>query len=438
MPGRTRSRPTSADSGHANQMGFAPRTPSHWPVKPDTVAQALDSILASGGGILVTAAAVISDLVIPVGDGGARGIKEALSGEVALLPNGVGLSINPGGTKTQPLRARTSGAGNSIKELRLARCSNTSGAGGTGLGLFDRVQLENDADSLVDATKIEHVWEDASSGAEDASTRHQVAVGGALTEIFRIDENGLLVSSTRKYRVRDDTIFMHSPSDGSLVVESDGSALFRGLTSTTIGVLGDLLMGGATPTVWYPAIDAQVSIGRDANRIDDVFLSGDLDTEGDILFAGSGKGLTFGDLSVKDNTNTLTLNSAAKVQVAGTIFTTNGPSNNTSPDQTQGHITIDKAGFYFIVVAATIQNTAGAGHVVDLSAWINNGATELENVHGHRTLGAGTEVGAIPASGIADLAVNDTVEVWLDTSSGVNRTVIVEDITLTILQLAGT
>ena len=138
-----------------------------------------------------------------------------------------------------------------------------------------------------------------------------------------------------------------------------------------------------------------------------------------------------GEISAKDNATPMTLNSAAKVQV--TIFDTNGSYNNTVPDHTNDHIIIQEPGVYFAIMNASIHNNAAQAHVVDLSLWKNNGATEYGNVHTHRSLSGGsTDAGAIPAGGLIQVDEGDTLEVWLDTSVAADRSVTVEDITLTV------
>ena len=63
----------------------------------------------------------------------------------------------------------------------------------------------------------------------------------------------------------------------------------------------------------------------------------------------------------------------------------------------------------------------------------------MTNVHAHRTLtGGNTDVGSLSLSGIIDLAAADTVEVFMNTDAAANRSVTVEDITLSLVQIGGT
>ena len=166
-------------------------------------------------------------------------------------------------------------------------------------------------------------------------------------------------------------------------------------------------------------------------------LQGDIELEGDLIFNTSGGGLCYGDMSVKDNATTTTLNSSGKVQV--TIFNTDGPSNNATPDHTNDHITIVKAGFYLVIVSISVANNAAQNHDINVGLFKNNGATQFTNIHAHRTLTGGSgDKGSISLSGIIDTAVDDTIEVWTNTDTAADRIVTFGDVTLSIVQVGGT
>lgn len=161
----------------------------------------------------------------------------------------------------------------------------------------------------------------------------------------------------------------------------------------------------------------------------------EVDTVGDMKFVG-GAGLVYGGISVKDNANAITLNSAAIVQI--TDFDTNDPSNNTTPDHTNDHITISIAGDYLVTVSIHINNNAAQSHVVDISLYKNNGATEFDNVHAHRNLTGGLgDVGSMSMAGIITVSVNDTLEVWATTGDAGDRSVTISDITVSVIQIGG-
>ncbi len=161
--------------------------------------------------------------------------------------------------------------------------------------------------------------------------------------------------------------------------------------------------------------------------------------DGDLIFVGTA-GLLYGEISAFDATATVTIAGtgiANKVQY--TVFDTNGPSNGTTPDHTSDHITVLTAGHYLCTVSLVIETTGpGGGIRVGNAVFKNDGATLFQNCHGHRRLsGGGADTGSASLSGIIDLDANDTVEVWVwnDTNSD---DIIVDDITLTLVQVGGT
>jgi hypothetical protein len=157
---------------------------------------------------------------------------------------------------------------------------------------------------------------------------------------------------------------------------------------------------------------------------------------GDLIFVGTA-GLAIGEIWVEDNAVETAIGVAGTwVQV--TVFDTTGASNNTTPDHTNDHITITEAGFYKIQISATILSGAGLSADYECEARVNNGATAFKNIHFHRQMaGGGGDIGAAPAHGYADLAVNDTVEVWVrNVTNTTNLTF--ANITLTVEQKTGT
>ena len=84
-----------------------------------------------------------------------------------------------------------------------------------------------------------------------------------------------------------------------------------------------------------------------------------------------------------------------------------------------------------------IKNSSGAAHVVEAVIAKNDGTTIFPNTRRHRTLGTGTDVGAIPMCGHLDLAVNDTVEVWITSNSASSRNVTGEDVALSLTMVGG-
>jgi hypothetical protein len=154
------------------------------------------------------------------------------------------------------------------------------------------------------------------------------------------------------------------------------------------------------------------------------------------VFLGTA-GLPLGEISVRDNAAETAIAVAGTfVQVA--IFDTNGLSNNCTPDHTNDHITISKAGWYFVAVSLACVSVAGGGDTFEFEVRKNNGATVFNNVHAHRDMaGGGGDKGSVTMSGIIDLAANDTVELWV-TNDDDTSNIIIEDCALSVIQIAGT
>ncbi len=153
---------------------------------------------------------------------------------------------------------------------------------------------------------------------------------------------------------------------------------------------------------------------------------------GDLTFVGSA-GLSFGEISVKDN---LTSDEVSTTKTQVLRFDTNGESNNTTPDHTNDHITIPTAGRYMVVASLAVSSADAQSIELDTSCWKNNGATELLNVHAHRSFpGGSTSIGSISLTGIHNFSANDTLEIWVEAQA--TRDIIIDDVTLTVYQLGG-
>lgn len=230
--------------------------------------------------------------------------------------------------------------------------------------------------------------------------------------------------------------------DGILVgLESDEAALFwqyennfmRFGTNNTermrILAGGNVGRNTATPAAGFHNVGT-TRLGDQATNYVTV------EADGDVNFVG-GAGLQSGEIYVVGNANASVLNSAAKVQFVH--FDTDGSSNgNITPAHGQDHITIGVAGRYFIVAHLHIQNNAAQSHVINADVWINNGGTAIPNVHCHHNLTGGlTDVVSMSLSGTVVLPAAATLEMWLNTNSGDDRSITVVDCSLVAIQIGG-
>ena len=91
----------------------------------------------------------------------------------------------------------------------------------------------------------------------------------------------------------------------------------------------------------------------------------------------------------------------------------------------------------FISVSATINSVAGAASRFEISVQKNNGASIIIPHADRNVGGGGAESGVISMNGIADLALNDTIEVWIENETN-TQNYIVEDIGINVIQVGGT
>ena len=199
--------------------------------------------------------------------------------------------------------------------------------------------------------------------------------------------------------------------------------------------LDQTVISGASPT-----FDGTNFTGIPDGALDTdyVEVAGDTMT-GDLIFVG-GAGLAFAEIyasSVEDELAIGGIGVANKVQV--TSFDTDGVSNNMTPDHTNDHITVTKAGMYLCTVSLHVESAGGGGaDNFGFSVYKNNGATEFANAHAHRKLaGGGGDIGSASISGIIDLAVNDTIELWAWNEDSTDNLVI-DDATMSLVMVVGT
>lgn len=145
----------------------------------------------------------------------------------------------------------------------------------------------------------------------------------------------------------------------------------------------------------------------------------------------------YGEIYTQSNSTVTTFSGvggANKVQV--TIFSANGQSSGLiTPDHTNDHITVGIAGDYLVNVSMAMEGSGGVAQLISYEVFVNNGTTAKLNLRGRRILaGGGGDVGSMTLSGIANFAINDTVEVWVWNSTNTNS-VLIYDITLSLVKI---
>jgi hypothetical protein len=117
------------------------------------------------------------------------------------------------------------------------------------------------------------------------------------------------------------------------------------------------------------------------------------------------------------------------------VFNVNGLSNNMTPDHTNDHITVVRKGKYLCNISFSFNSSTADNYIFHVSK--NDNAAEFENLHAERTTGIASSFGSASVSGVVDLAVDDTIEFWVQrtTGGGASKSLIVKNATLTLTQL---
>lgn len=155
---------------------------------------------------------------------------------------------------------------------------------------------------------------------------------------------------------------------------------------------------------------------------------------GDLLFTGSGGGLTYGEIYEIDNTTATTI-STQNTWYQITIFGNNGVSNNTTPDHTNDHITVGTTGVYRVDYSASFSGTGGKTYELEVKK--NNGATSFTNTRVQRKLGTTGDVGNAGGTGLLSLTANDTVELWIRCIDVVTGNATMSEGNLNLIKIGG-
>lgn len=235
------------------------------------------------------------------------------------------------------------------------------------------------------------------------------------------------------------TFFRSRGTHISPAVVTNGSVIgrisafpFDGADHTYGGLIGFYIDGtvgvGNTPT----AIVFATAAASQINPLERMRIK----PTGEIIFKNSGA-LAHACLHGYDVNSPITFTGtgkANKVQILA--FSGNGPySPSTVPDHTQDHITVGVTGRFKIDAHIGVKSAAGTGFLGGFSAYKNNGATEITNLHAHHDfVGGGGDSTTIPLSGIVDLTSGDTLEVW--TWNETNTTgLVINEITMNIFMV---
>lgn len=121
-----------------------------------------------------------------------------------------------------------------------------------------------------------------------------------------------------------------------------------------------------------------------------------------------------------------------------TAFDTDGENNGATPDHTNDHITILTAGKYSASFHWCGHGPAAA-HDWDFHLAKNNNFAQFNNLTAHLTSPTTQKDTSVSCMGIIDLAVDDTIELWVKRTSAGNNIVLTTDTCgITLTQIGGT
>jgi len=114
-------------------------------------------------------------------------------------------------------------------------------------------------------------------------------------------------------------------------------------------------------------------------------------------------------------------------------FEENSPSFGALPDYTNNHITIMRAGQYFVHCSMSFTG-ALANDTFEMEARCNSGATRHLSLHTERKTGQPADVGSASFGGIVTFNLLDTIELWVRNLTTDNN-VTLKDFTLSLHEI---
>ena len=198
------------------------------------------------------------------------------------------------------------------------------------------------------------------------------------------------------------------------------------------------ILGSGNVGIGTTSPDTKLQVVGDTKLGDDNTNYLEVSSTGDATFVGSA-GLQFAQIYEEDGSSTLAL-AAQDTFYQITAFSANGESNGATPDHTNDHITVAKAGMYLVTLNMSFSQTTAVSIEYDFHIQTNNGANDFPQASAHRDTAGNQTVGNCGTTGIIDLAANDTVELWVErlTGGATTRTITISQCSITLTQIGGT
>ena len=257
-----------------------------------------------------------------------------------------------------------------------------------------------------------------------------IKLSGGAYSLYGQSTNSLItlsnaVGSTLEY-LNFGTV--EASGNGIVLYTGTGAGVTERVRVTTAGNVG---INTTSP-------DTKLQVVGDTKLGDDNTNYLEVSSTGDATFVGSA-GLQFAQIYEEDGSSTLAL-AAQDTFYQITAFSANGESNGATPDHTNDHITVAKAGMYLVTLNMSFSQTTAVSIEYDFHIQTNNGANDFPQASAHRDTAGNQTVGNCGTTGIIDLAANDTVELWVErlTGGATTRTITISQCSITLTQIGGT
>ena len=208
------------------------------------------------------------------------------------------------------------------------------------------------------------------------------------------------------------SIYENGVLQGYLFYRASGTSFFSFVSQATHGLRfintdGDLDFfqeGSSTGDIvrfWsFNGAGADIIRFTLSNKVDDAVLLIGADNTykthcqmtGDLFFTEESSGLQFAQIYDEDGASTLAL-AAQDTFYQMTAFSVDGQSNGATPDHTNDHITVTKAGKYLATINISFSQTTAVSIEYDFHIKTNNGTVDFPCVSAHRDTAGSSVVG---------------------------------------------
>jgi hypothetical protein len=290
--------------------------------------------------------------------------------------------------------------------------------------------------ATTDGQAVGYIWFYPHNGSsyQSAALIYTLASGNHSGTNEGLD---LDIMSTRENATTRSSLFFFDASVPSITINDGAVDIDFRVKGDTAANLLYVNAGTDKIGINKAAPDTRLDVNGDFRAGDGTNYT-EIKTDGELFFGGDSGGLIYGEIYAADIASDITL-AAQSTWYQITVFDTNGLSNTTTPDHTNDHITITRAGKYYVAFHASTRS--GASNDYEIRVFRNNGAgSGFASITTHRTTSSANALGSQSAHGIIELAANDTLELWIQRNDGgaVTKTITFEHVGLTCWCIGGT